>query len=94
MPAVVDTAAHLTRLEEDGYTIIEEVLSANEVAATRAAVTRLEQELGIEVAPATTSKGVAPSGFTICSSTGRAPRSFQSTRVCCRSSRACSIPVV
>ena len=50
MPAVVDTAAHLARLEEDGYTIIEEVLSANEVAATRAAVTRLEQELGIEVA--------------------------------------------
>ena len=50
MPAVVDTAAHLARLEEDGYTIIEEVLSANEVAATRAAVTRREQELGIEVA--------------------------------------------
>lgn len=50
MSAGDDTAAHLARLEQDGYTIVEDVWSADEAAETLAALARLEDALGITFA--------------------------------------------
>jgi ectoine hydroxylase-related dioxygenase (phytanoyl-CoA dioxygenase family) len=44
------TADHLARIERDGYTIIEDVLSAAEADRVRAEVDRLEDALGIAFA--------------------------------------------
>jgi ectoine hydroxylase-related dioxygenase (phytanoyl-CoA dioxygenase family) len=42
--------AHLARIEREGYTIVEDVLSADEAAAILAEVARLEDTLGIAFA--------------------------------------------
>jgi ectoine hydroxylase-related dioxygenase (phytanoyl-CoA dioxygenase family) len=45
-----DTAEHLARIERDGYTVIEDVLSPAETDATLAEIRRLEDSLGIAFA--------------------------------------------
>lgn len=50
MAAEDDLATHRARLERDGYTVIEDVLSPDEVAVTLADVHRLEDALGIRFA--------------------------------------------
>jgi ectoine hydroxylase-related dioxygenase (phytanoyl-CoA dioxygenase family) len=42
-----DTTDHLGRIERDGYTVIEDVLSSSEADAVLAEVARLEETLGI-----------------------------------------------
>jgi ectoine hydroxylase-related dioxygenase (phytanoyl-CoA dioxygenase family) len=42
-----DLAQHLSRIERDGYTIVEDVFEAAEAEATLAEIARLERELGI-----------------------------------------------
>ncbi len=47
---MTDTAEHLARIERDGYTVVEDVFSAAEADALLAAITRLEDALGIAFA--------------------------------------------
>ena len=47
---MTDTAAHLARIERDGYTIVENVLTAAEADAVLAEVDGLERALGIDFA--------------------------------------------
>ncbi|MCC6847189.1 MAG: phytanoyl-CoA dioxygenase family protein [Deltaproteobacteria bacterium] len=44
---MTDTGGHLARIERDGYTIVEDVLSSAEANALVAALTGLERDLGI-----------------------------------------------
>src|SRR5262249_35135138 len=45
-----DLASHTARIEKDGYTILEDVFSADAADALVADLARLERELGIEFA--------------------------------------------
>ncbi len=47
---MTDTASHLARIERDGYTVIEDVLTPAEADAVLAEVARLEDRLGIAFA--------------------------------------------
>jgi len=47
---MIDVAAHLARVERDGYTIVEDVFDAGEADAVLSEVDRLERGLGIEFA--------------------------------------------
>jgi len=47
---MTDTAGHLARIERDGYTVIEDVLSPTEADTVLTAIARLEDRLGIAFA--------------------------------------------
>jgi ectoine hydroxylase-related dioxygenase (phytanoyl-CoA dioxygenase family) len=47
---MTDTAAHVARIERDGYTVIEDVFTPAEAEALLAEIARLESRLGIEFA--------------------------------------------